>query len=112
MRIHGSSMLPLLRPGDLVLVKDWTPQDATPTRGEIVAARPMSFGGRAIVKRIAGLPHEHLNHQTQTWHLSSDQYLLLGDALDDSLDSRTLGPVTRAELIGRVWFRLWPPTML
>ena len=102
-------MLPLLRPGDLVVVQVSTYQERAPRRGEIVAARPAALGGRALVKRIAGLPHERLAAGTSTWTLAADEYVLLGDRANQSLDSRALGPITRQELIGPVWFRLWPP---
>jgi len=38
-----------------------------------------------------------------------DHLFLLGDRPDESLDSRTLGPIPIHDLIGRVSYRLWPP---
>ena len=99
MRVHGTSMLPALRPGDVVFVQASAFRHRAPHRGEVVVARPSSLGGRALVKRIVGTPRP-------------DEYFLLGDHPADSLDSRTLGPVTRQELIGRVWLRVWPPRVL
>ena len=108
MRIHGESMMPLLGPGALVFVDDAAYRDRAPGHGEVVAARPASLGGRAIVKRVAGLPSERVTHGTRAWDLGPDEFVLLGDHAEDSLDSRRLGPIRRAELIGRVWLRLWP----
>ena len=99
MRVHGTSMLPVLRPGDVILVNESTYRHRAPRHGEVVVARPSSLGGRALVKRIVGTPRP-------------DEYFLLGDHPADSLDSRTFGPVTRQELIGRVWLRVWPPRVL
>jgi signal peptidase I len=46
----------------------------------------------------------------QIWTLDEDSYLVLGDARDDSLDSRAFGPVRRAEVVGVAARRLWPPS--
>ncbi len=112
MRVHGLSMMPMLRPGAVVAVDDSAYRERGPQDGEIVAARPGLLGGRAIVKRVAGAPHEQVTLGAQTWTLGEGEYLLLGDALDESLDSRTFGPVRQQELIGRVWLQCWPPKQL
>ena len=108
MRVYGQSMAPLLRPGALVLVDESAYHHRAPERGEIVAARPMSLGGKAVVKRVVGLPHERVSLNHRSWALASGEYLLLGDARDESLDSRAFGPVTYQELVGRVWLCCWP----
>ena len=120
MRVHGTSMLPVLRPGDVVFVQASAFRRRAPHRGEVVVARPSSLGGRALVKRVLGTPHEAVTctlpfdsaQGLRTWSLGPDEYFLLGDHPADSLDSRTLGPITRQELIGRVWLRVWPPRVL
>ena len=112
MRVHGTSMLPLLRPGDVILVQESAYHCRAPRRGEVVVARPSSLSGRAFVKRILGTPHEEVACASRTWSLGPDEYFLLGDHPEESLDSRTLGPMTRRELIGRVWLRVWPPRVL
>ena len=105
-------MSPRLRDGDLVLIRKSAYTVRSPRRGELVAARPRSLAGRALVKRVAGLPHEHIAQDGQVWRLGRDEYFLIGENREESLDSRTLGPIMRAELIGRVWMRLWPPKTL
>jgi signal peptidase I len=40
--------------------------------------------------------------------LAEDEYYLLGDNRQESLDSRFFGPVKRKLIIGRVFFRGWP----
>ena len=108
LRVCGHSMAPTLKPGELVLVSERTYDVRPPQRGDMVAARPAAFGGRAFVKRIAGLPQECVTLDGREWRLDADQFFLLGDHPDDSLDSRSFGPVTRTELIGPIRFRLWP----
>ena len=91
MRVQGASMRPTLEPGSLV----WVARGRRPALGEIVAARPAACGGHAIIKRVAEVPRD-------------GEYVLLGDAPDESTDSRTFGPVSSNELLGVVTRRMWP----
>lgn len=43
-----------------------------------------------------------------TVELGQDEYFVLGDNRNSSLDSRSFGPVSRKYIIGRVWLRGWP----
>ena len=108
MRVHGCSMAPTLNPGELVFVNEWAYRARTPRLGEIIAARPRALGGKALVKRIAGLPHEQVEVAGRRWQLAEDQFFLLGDHEEDSQDSRAFGPVNRRELLGPVQCRVWP----
>ena len=111
LRVRGESMAPCLASGELVVVREGAYESRDPRRGELAAARPASLGGRAIVKRIAGVPGERVQLDGRARSLAEDEFLLLGDRREDSLDSRRLGPVTRGELLGPVWLRLWPWTV-
>jgi len=110
MRIVGHSMTPSVPAGALVLVHETAYDVRDPLCGEVVAVRPARLG-RLCVKRIVGLPHEQVRVQDQVWQLGPDEYFLLGDHAQDSVDSRQFGPVSRTELVGRVWWR-WPFTVL
>lgn len=110
MRVYGHSMAPLIKPGDLVLVRPGAYDARRPARGDVVAVRPDALDGRTFVKRIVGLPNERITVDGKEWQLGEDEFFLLGDQQDDSFDSRIFGPVTREQLIGPVHVRVWPWT--
>ena len=102
MRVTGHSMTPSLKPGELVVVDQRAYAGRDPRRDEVVAARPQACGGRALVKRIAGLPNEEVQVAGTRWRLGPDEFFLLGEQAGDSADSRQFGPVRRHELLGPV----------
>ena len=101
-------MAPQLNDGELIWVSERSYRRRDPRRGEVVAARPAALGGKALVKRVAGIPRERIEVDGCAWELGGDEFFLAGDRRDDSLDSRRFGPVRREELVGRVQGRLWP----
>ena len=112
MRVHGHSMAPTLHPGELVFVRQGGYRSRAPRRGEIVAARPASLGGKTFVKRIVGLPCERVRVGAKEWELGDGEFFLLGDQPEHSMDSQLFGPVTRDELVGPVPLRVWPWKLL
>jgi signal peptidase I len=126
-------MAPTLHDGDLVLASRAALARAAPARGDIVLMRDPE-SGVAYVKRIVGLPGEDVGVQLGRvaihgspldepylspldsraaardgqWALGEDQYFLLGDNRNDSLDSRAFGPVAGGWIVGRVWYRYGP----
>jgi signal peptidase I len=86
-----------------------------------------------LVKRVIGLPGDtveardgsvfvngtkldepYLPAGTQTTNLRTavvpvDEYFMMGDNRDVSFDSRFWGAIKRADVIGKVFFRFWPP---
>lgn len=77
-------MLPAFRPGDVVISLR-----VSSRKGDVVIARQ---NGREVIKRVATI--------------ELGNYYLQGDNMKRSTDSRTLGPVKRTDIIGRVIARL------
>ncbi|MBI4092969.1 MAG: signal peptidase I [Candidatus Kerfeldbacteria bacterium] len=51
-------------------------------------------------------------HGTLDVKLGPNEFFVLGDNRDSSLDSRYLGPVEKRNIVGRAWVRAWPVTRL
>jgi signal peptidase I len=45
----------------------------------------------------------------ETWTMGENEYFVLGDNRDDSLDSSHFGPIKRDLILGEAWIRYWPP---
>jgi len=126
-------MVPALRPGEILYVRRPAARQA-PRRSDIAFLRFQRTPRGRFVKRIVGCPGEHVSVRgarvfvngealpepyldersalepkpDAEWRLGKDQFIVLGDARDDSLDSRSFGPVAPHEIQGIVRFRLWP----
>ena len=134
-KVVGDSMFPALADGQYVLLWRGPSLRNRLRRGDIVVFRSPAPADDVLVKRIVGLPNEDIRLEAgqvylnsipfeesyptvhpqkdakdrREWWTGSDEYLLLGDNRTDSPDSRTFGPVSRQQIVGRVWLRYWPP---
>src|SRR4029077_16839445 len=84
-RVDGPSMLPTLRPGDLLAVRPLRPDE--PHAGQLVVVRR---GDIEIVKRVSATVDGDA--------LGADEIWLAGDNPDASTDSRTMGPAHRRDV--------------
>jgi signal peptidase I len=156
-RIPSASMEPTLhcaRPGsgceagysDRVLANRFIYRLRDPRRGEIIvfdvppAARASrcAAGGGTFVKRLIGLPGDHVREdgdgflwingrklvepyiaparrvrssssRSHRWNVPQGHYFMVGDNRGQSCDSRAWGFVPRENLIGEVFVTYWPP---
>lgn len=98
-------MLRAYAPGDRLIVEALTYRLRSPRVGEVVVVRQAGASGRLGLKRIAAGPGAQVTVRGEEWYLGNDEWFVQGDNLSESTDSRRLGPVSRRDIAGRVWFR-------
>lgn len=103
--VDGRSMLRAYAPGDRLVVEGVSYRFRAPRIGEAVVVRQPGAEGRLDLKRIAAGPGAEVTVQGEPDFLGRNEWYVLGDNLDESTDSRELGPVRTGEVVGRVWFR-------
>lgn len=91
-RITGNSMLPLLKPGDEVLLNPRAYHLTPPQPGDIVVVRHPFQPELQLVKRVIRT-------------LANEQYYLEGDNPAESSDSRSFGPVRLEQILGQITSR-------
>ena len=130
LQIHGSSMTPTLREGDIVL----SIKGSKFGQGDLVA---FYLGNKILVKRcIAGpgqwvdmdadgnvsvngevLDEPYLTEKTLggcdltlPYQVPESRYFCMGDHRSTSVDSRhsTVGSVSEEQIVGKIVFRIWP----
>ena len=98
--VEGDSMRPTLEPGDWLLADPDAYGSGAPTVGDLVLVPDPRATHRLLVKRVAEV------------HDNGRELVVIGDARDESTDSRAFGSVTASTVEGRPWFRYWPPRRL
>src|SRR6266498_580345 len=118
--VRGDSMRPTLDPGQRIAVG---PVRGALRRGEVVLLRR---AGLEMVKRVVGLPGEHVRLLNGRLEVDGRQVAepyaavrpalhggvelaVLGDSRGHSTDSRSFGAVPSEDVIGIVRFAYWPP---
>jgi hypothetical protein len=98
-------MLRAYAPGDRVVIESLSYRLRPPRPGEVVVVRQPGSGGRLHLKRLLAGPGARAVVAGQERVLGSDEWFVVGDNLSESTDSRQLGPVSRRDILGRVWFK-------
>ena len=91
-RVAGNSMLPLLKPGEEILVDMNAYRKSPPQVGDIVVASHPRHTDYHIIKRVAAVKNER-------------EVFLLGDNQIESTDSRRFGTIKFEQIIGKVTSR-------
>ncbi len=136
-QVSGSSMESTLSNGDNLIVDKITYRLSNPERFDVIVFPVDNAGGVYYIKRIIGLPGETvwINDEGEIYidgvlleedygletiknpgrasepiTLGEDEYFVLGDNRNNSLDSRyeSVGNVKRSDIIGRAWVRIYP----
>ena len=137
--IPSESMVPTLKVHDRVLVNKLSYKLHDVHRGDIVVfkAPPNADPGiDDLVKRVVGLPgdvveghggHVYINGKRlpETYlpvgvttsafdarKIPKDSYWVMGDNRGNSKDSRSFGFITKGQIVGRVFLRIWPLTRI
>lgn len=124
--VQGESMVPTLDGGELMILKKY---DTDYDRNDIVVVNK-SVEGDNLIKRVIGLPGETIRYKNNKLYindeivddifaygntgnfreitLGEDEYFLMGDNREISLDSRTLGVIKKQEIEGTAGIVLYP----
>ena len=133
--VEGASMENTLHNGDNLIVDKLSYRFHDPDRFDIIVFPQED--GRYFIKRIIGLPGESVRIDEDGFiyingenlqesygkevmrdpglakdgiQLGADEYFVLGDNRNDSMDSRMaeVGPIVGERIIGRAWLRIYP----
>lgn len=137
-KIKGSSMEPNFHDGEYLLTDKISYRLNTPQRGDVVVFKAPPDYSDEFIKRIIGIPgdvvsvkenHVYVNGEMvneayipETYNtypgrfaaegaeltVPTDQYFVMGDNREHSLDSRNIGFIPKDKITGRAWVVYWP----
>ena len=133
-----SSMEPTLQEGQWILVNKVTYHFRQPQRGDVIIFPNPNNPDENYIKRIIGLPGETLEMKEGMVYIQKedgtfltldepyiqqisdpsfegdiipeDEYFVLGDNRNNSIDSRQGWTVERKSVMGKAWLSIWPPS--
>lgn len=134
--VEGRSMEPNFHTDEFIIVSRLSYILGEPERGDVVVFHYDEESGRDFIKRIIGLPGDHVEMKDgqiyingepidepyvldlcrtvtcrdREWFIGDDEYFVLGDNRNASQDSHDFGPIKREQIIGQAWVRYWPPS--
>jgi signal peptidase I len=138
LKVSGDSMLPTFEDGEQIIAEKVSIKVKPLTRGELIIFRHPQQKDILLIKRVIGLPNEtikiskgkvlingielsepYLAENTVTqeekvllngidYKIPSNAYVVMGDNRSMSADSRTWGPVSKDDLVGRVVLIYYP----
>ncbi len=131
-KVVGASMEPTYHNGNIILVDKFFYKRSSPQYNDIVVVKyHVSEGEEQIIKRIVGLPGDHLsikdNQLYRNGELLKEDYInepmiwedfecdipegkvfIMGDNRNHSIDSRMIGYIDfDEEIVGRVFFKVF-----
>jgi len=130
--VDGDSMNPTLNDGDVIVISERAYLEKDPERFDLVV---FPYDNQSnYIKRIIALPGETVqivdgkimingtyikeyygnepideNYSSPDLiRLGEDEYFVMGDNRNNSVDSRSIGPVSKSDITGKALFRLLP----
>ncbi|MBZ5530181.1 MAG: signal peptidase I [Acidobacteriia bacterium] len=132
-KVEGSSMEPGLEDQERIFINKLVYRLENIDRGDIVVFRYPRDPRKSFIKRVIGLPGDHLrisygrvfvngkrveesyvpaefldSRSYGEIEVPADTYFVLGDHRSMSNDSRDFGPVSRDNIYGKAVFGYWP----
>jgi signal peptidase I len=129
-RVENISMLPTLQPGEFILVDKISYHFKEADIGDIVVFHYPQNPREDYIKRVIGLPGDHVKISNQhvfvndrmlteaylaaeptyegEWDVPEDAIFVLGDNRNQSSDSHSWGFVPKENLIGKALLIYWP----
>jgi len=131
-QVDGLSMEPRVQPGEFVLIDTLTYRFRQVRRGDVIAFRHDAPNPETYIKRVIGLPGEHVSVQAGVVRVDGrvldepyvrfgdrrsappvvvppHAFYVLGDNRADSDDSRNWGVLHESDVAGKALVGLWPP---
>lgn len=132
-RVDGVSMRPTLENGEFVLVNKMSYRFGNVDRGDIIVFHFPVNPNEELVKRVIGLPGDHVSIQAGVvyvngqvlnesyiadvpsysgeWDVTEGQFFVLGDNRNNSNDSKDWGLLPFDKIVGKAVLIYWPPPM-
>jgi len=141
-KVSGNSMVPTLLSGDYIITEKISYRFGHPKRGDIIVLKNPKDESQDFIKRIVTTPGDSIKIENNTIFVNDvvtdetylpvgtetkggsflsegetvksgpNQYFVIGDNRQHSSDSREWGAVTKEEIVGKAFFRYWPPQSL
>jgi signal peptidase I, bacterial type len=132
-RVDGFSMRPTLEDGEFVLVSKMSYRFGEVDRGDIIVFHFPMNPEEELIKRVIGLPGDHINVQSGIvsvngqvinepyiastpsysgeWDVLDGQLFVLGDNRNNSNDSKDWGLLPFEKVVGKAVVIYWPPPL-
>lgn len=125
-RVQGDSMYPTYHDGQFLMTERLNGKEDIIERGDVVVIKSSSTGGKYFIKRCVGIPGDTIDIKEGKLYVNGEEekegfpamkdagdlsypmvleegkYFLLGDNRNNSMDSRSIGPVPAGDIKFRV----------
>lgn len=138
-KVSGNSMIPTFESGDYLITEKISYKLGGPKHGDIIVLKNPRNESQDFIKRIIAIPGDTIKIERNSVFVNGgviseiylsagtpthsgafltegvtikagpNQYFVLGDNRNHSSDSREWGSVSKEEIVGKAFFRYWPP---
>lgn len=138
-KVSGNSMVPTFQNGNYLITEKISYRFGKPQAGDIIVLKNPRDESQDFIKRIIAVPEDTIKIENNSVFVNGaalsesylppntptrsgafltegstvkagpNQYFVIGDNRSHSSDSREWGAVTKEEIVGKAFFRYWPP---